>query len=207
MHAQDLQPRADARLGGAEGHVKGAGDLFVGHVVEERHRDGLALLRRQRLQRRLDDAFVLALPGALLGPRFFVGDGFEWLLVVSLVFGRSAAAAAQLVQDLPVRQPQEPGSERALARIEAACPAPHGQEDFLDELLGGGPIQALDTQVEHQRGIAAVERPQRFLLAPGEVAHQLLVGARRIDKSGCHRLSIYPVFHRVLLVHGRRQRS
>ena len=74
-------------------------------------------------------------------------------------------------------QPQQPWAKRALVRIEAGRAAPDGQKDFLDELLGGGPIQALVRQMKHQRRIAAVERTERLLLAARQVAHELLVGA------------------------------
>src|SRR5437763_11721122 len=70
---------------------------------------------------------------------------------------------------------QQPGPEGSPLRIEGLRPPPDRQEDVLDDLFRGGAVQRLSDQVEDQRGVAAVERPERLLLPGGELRHQLLV--------------------------------
>ncbi len=165
----------------------------MGHVLEEGQGDRLTLLGRQRRQRRVDDLAVLVLPGVLFWTWVEVGQVLKAVLIAafSFVLGRPTAASAQLVQDLPVDQPQQPGLESALGRIKAGGAAPDRQENFLDDLLGGGPVQALMGNVENQRRIAAVKRAERLLLTKREIAHELVV--RALGRRTMHRLSVHPV--------------
>ena len=80
------------------------------------------------------------LPSSLLWSWLLVGKLLKRLLIrlrVSVFnLQRSTSTTSQLVENLPVREAQEPGSERALDRIEAAGAAPDGEEHLLNQLFG-----------------------------------------------------------------------
>src|SRR5216683_1681456 len=97
-------------------------------------------------------------------------------------------ASAQLVEDAPVCQPQEPWTKTALLRVECAGAPPDGQEDLLHEFLGGRSLQTLQSQVKHQARLTAVERADRLVPAVRQLEHQLFIGTCRVSpRRGCRR--------------------
>ena len=99
---------------------------------------------------------------------------------------RSTLATAQLVEDAPVRQPQQPWPKAALLRVECTGSPPDGQENFLHEFLGGRSLQTLQCQVKHQARVSAVERAERLVPAVCQLEHQLFVGTCRVGpRGGC----------------------
>jgi len=74
-----------------------------------------------------------------------------------------------------VGDPQEPGPDRATRRVIGIRFAPDGNEDVLDDLLGGGTIERPRGQVEDQGGVAPVEGREGGFPPGGELAHQVLV--------------------------------
>jgi hypothetical protein len=120
-------------------------DLLVRHVLEERQSDRLPLVARQRVQRRIDNLPVFVLKGVLFRTWCLIQHLEEHLVVFvkSGLLCRSAVAATEFVEDPPVCQTQEPGSEKTLLRVERSRAAPDGEEDLLDELLGGRAFEVL----------------------------------------------------------------
>src|SRR5712671_2044228 len=105
-------------------------------------------------------------------------------------------AAAQLVENAPVCQPQEPWTKAALLRVECTGSPPDGQENFLHELFGGWSVQTLQGEVKNQPRVAAVERAECLVPAARQLQHQLFIGrcfvsprgGRRVVALVCHRL-------------------
>src|SRR5207248_2873830 len=118
--------------------------------------DRLPLLRRQCLERGAEYPLVLHPPDSLLGARGTINDLIRRIVVASLGRRGSPAAVAELVQDLPMGEPKKPGPKRPLADIEAGRAAPDREKDFLHQLFRGCAVEALRSQVKHQRGVSAV---------------------------------------------------
>src|SRR5581483_2432618 len=88
---------------------------------------------------------------------------------------RAAAAAAQLVQHARLGDAVDPGAEGAARRVVGVGLAPDGEEDLLDDLLGGRAVEHLRRHAEDEVGVAAVERAERPVLAGGQPRDEPLV--------------------------------
>ena len=92
--------------------------------------------------------------------------------------------ATELVQHAEVRDLEDPRPNRAALGVEAGGVPPDGQEDLLHEVLGSGAVERLSGQPEDQTGEAPVEQGERLGRAPGDPAHQVLVGRGVLRR--CH---------------------
>ena len=66
---------------------------------------------------------------------------------------------------------RNPGAQRATRRIESCGFLADGEKDCLRNLLGSGPIERPGRQRENQRGLQAVDGPERLSPTSGELAH------------------------------------
>src|SRR5207247_5336547 len=173
--AELLEARADARLRRPERQAELGRHLLVGEIVEEGETECLALRTGELVERRLEDGAAVLLPRRLGRPGVAGGEVREH---EPLGIGhdlRLATPATQLVQEAEMRDLQDPRTDGAPLGIELSGVAPDGEEDVLDEVFGGRPIERLDGQAEDHPGEATVEQPERLRGAFGDLAHQLLV--------------------------------
>jgi len=87
-----------------------------------------------------------------------------------------AAPPSKLVQDAPVGNPQRPRTKRPSGAVERRRAAPDRQEGLLDDLFGGGWPEAVARHLEHQAGVARVQRPERLVSPARELSYKVLVG-------------------------------
>jgi hypothetical protein len=182
--SEPLEAGSDLRFDGPERQVQFGGHFLVGPVLEKGQAHCPSLRGRERFHRGEHGCPLFFSCDDLVGVRGGVRQVRHPQIHRTVHQLRPPAAPPKFVEDPVVRDLKHPRAEPAPRWVERAGLAPDREEDFLDDLLGGGPIKDLSGETEDPGGVAVVEGLERLLPAAGHFVHQCLIGGIAVRRRG-----------------------